>query len=172
MQVSPLRTLPLLVFLLAGCGLAGGNFPSLKPRPGETPRVIMAPGEGVEPGLSREERAGLLADIERETNALETVRRDMEAAERELASVLAAATGLRAGAEAWSAAQMALSRYDLARSPLVDIDARMTPLLRIVDSLPADNPDRQAVESLAAAVARAGADGEQRMQAASRALEK
>lgn len=170
MHFSPLRTLPLLGLLLAGCGLAGGEFPSLKPRPAETPRDIRAPGEGVEAGLSAEERTSLLADVDREAEALEAVRRDMEAAERELNSVIAAARGSAVGSEAWSAAQMALSRYDLARSPLVDIDARMTPLLRIVDSLPADNPDRQAVESLAAAVARAGADGQQRLQAASRSL--
>ena len=170
MQVFPLRLLLLPCLFLVGCGLSGGEFPSLKPRAGETPRDIRAPGEGIEKGLSAEERSSLLADIERETAALEAVRRDMEVAERELASALAAAPGARPGSEAWSAAQMALSRYDLARSPLVDIDARMTPLLRLVDSLPADNPDRQAAESLAASAARAGVDGERRMQAASSAL--
>ncbi len=162
--------IPLVALLLSGCVFAGGDFPSLKPRQAETPRIITAPGEGLLIALSAEERAALSADIERESESLETVRRDMEAAQRELDSAIAGARNAKPGSEAWSAAQMALSRFDLARSPLGDIDARLISLLRMVDSLPADNPDRQAVESLAAAVARAGANGETAMQAASRSL--
>lgn len=170
MVFSPPRFLPLLGLLLGGCGLAGGEFPSLNPRPAEIPRDIRAPGYGIEVSLSAEERAGVLADIEREAGSLEAVRRDMEAAERELALAISSAQGAATGSAPWSAAQMALSRYEQARSPLIAIDARMVALLRIVDSLPADNPDRQAVEGLVAAIARTGTDGEQRMQNASRAI--
>jgi hypothetical protein len=173
----PRRTflLPTLLLLSAGgfigaCGFTGGDYPSLKPRPAETPRSITAPGAGLAPELSAEERSALAADVARESDALEAATSAMATAARELDPALAAARGAAPGSEAWSAAQMALSRYDLARSPLGDIDARLSPLLRKIDSLPADHPDRQAVESLAAAVDRAGADAERAVQAAGATL--
>ncbi len=156
--------------LLAGCGFAGGGYPSLKPRAGEAPRIITAPGEGLEAGLSPEERSELSADLAREGAALDAVERDIAAARTELEGALGAAGAAKPGSEAWSAAQMSLSRYDLARSPLDEIDARLSPLLRQVDSLSVDHPDRQAVESLVAAVARTGAEAERQVQAANRRL--
>jgi hypothetical protein len=164
------RIFPLLLLPLAACGFTGGQYPSLEPRPAETPRVIEAPDADTRPALSAEEQAVLSADIDRESAALDAATTDMAKAQRELDAALAAARGAAPGSPAWSAAQMALSRFDLARSPLGDIDARLTPLLRQVDSLEAGDPSRQAVESLAAAVTRAGAEAEQRVQAANRVL--
>jgi hypothetical protein len=158
------------LLLLGACAGPGGSFPSLKPRPGETPRVIEAPGGSAPPALLAEEQAGLQADMKRMTAALDSVARDMAEASRALEAALAAARGAPVGAEAWSNAQMALSRYDLARSPLGDIEAQVTPLLRKVDSLPADDADRQAVESLGAAAARANLEGQRRADAAGAAL--
>jgi hypothetical protein len=170
--IAPGRlSLALLALLLLGaCAGSGGSFPSLKPRPGETPRVIEAPGGSAPPALSAEEQAGLQADMKRLTAALDAATRDMAETGRALDAALAAARTAAVGSEAWSNAQMALSRYDLARSPLGEIEAGITPLLRQVDSLPADSPDRQAVESLGAAAARANAEGQRRAEAANRAL--
>lgn len=173
--LPPASRLPLLLpfgLLLAACAGPKGSFPSLKPRPGETPRVIEAPGANIVPALSAEEAASLAADLRRLGDALDSAARDMAEAGRALDSALAAGRGAPIGSEGWSNAQMALSRYDLARSPLDQIEAQLTPLLRQVDSLPADNADRQAVESLAAAAARANAEGQRRADAAGRALQK
>jgi hypothetical protein len=65
---------------------------------------------------------------------------------------------------------MALSRYDLARSPLGDVRARLIPLQRSVDSLPATDPDRQAVETLAARATTAADAAQRQVDAANRAL--
>jgi len=121
----------------------------------------------MEAALAPAERAALHADIDRETQALETVRKEMAAAQSELDAALARTGARTAGSAAWSAAQMALSRYDLARSQLVGIAARLTSALRTVDSLPVENPDRQAAESLAAAVERTATSAESAMRAAS-----
>jgi hypothetical protein len=161
-----------LGLLLAACAGPPGSFPSLKPRPGETPRVIEAPGANIVPALSPEESAGLAADLKRLGDALDSAQRDMAETGRALDAALAAGRGAPIGSEGWSNAQMALSRFDLARSPLDQVEAQLTPLLRQVDSLPADNPDRQAVESLASAAARANAEGQRRADAAARALPK
>lgn len=171
----PLRRPPALLLLallplVAACAGPTGNFPSLKPRPGETPRIIEAPGGNAPPALSAEEAAGLAADMKRLAAALDTAERDMAETGRALDVALAAARGAGPGSEAWSNAQMALSRYDLARSPLGEIEVDITPLLRQVDSLPADNADRQAVESLGATAARANAEAQRRADAAGRAL--
>jgi hypothetical protein len=132
--------------------------------------VFAAPGETPLPALSAEEAASLEADMKRLTAALDAATRDTAAAAAALDGALAAAHGAAIGSEAWSNAQMALSRHDLARSPFGEIEVQLTPLLRLTDSLPADDAQRQAVESLAAAAARAAADSQRRADAAGRAL--
>ncbi|WP_199554432.1 hypothetical protein [Sandaracinobacteroides hominis] len=166
-----LLSVTLLGLLLAtACKGPSGSFPSLAPRPGEIPRVIDAPDAEQQPGLSDSERAGLSADVARESKALADVEKAMASEGAQLTRALQAARGSKSGSEAWSNAQMALSRYDLARSPLGDIEVRLTPLLRMVDSLPGSDADRQAVESLAAATASAIRRSQQQVNAANRQL--
>lgn len=164
---APIFALSLL--LLSACA-SQGSFPSLQPRAGEIPRVIEAPGAGADPRLSAEQRDGLKADLGREGKALAATEADIARAGGELDRAMARAKGAAKGSEPWSDAQMALSRLDMARTPLGEIEARLTPLLRTIDSLDSEDPDRQAVESLAASTASASAAAERRVQAASRTL--
>ena len=163
------RALLLLSLLLGGCA-AQGSFPSLQPRAAEIPRVIEAPGAGVDQRLMPEQRESLQADLGREGKALAAAEADIARNGAELDRAMARAKGAPKGSEAWSDAQMALSRLDMARTPLPEIEARLTPLLRMVDSLDSDDPDRQAVESLAASAASAAASADRRVAAASRTL--
>lgn len=153
MSIRILPALLPLALLCAGCGFRGGEYPSLAPRLAETPRVIEAPGAGVVPGLSAEERAGLTQDLAREQKAFAGARQDVAAAGKALAAALAAPGASQQGSAAWSNAQMQLSRFDLARSPLDSIDARLVPLHRLTGDLPEGDADRQAVEQLSAQVA-------------------
>jgi hypothetical protein len=164
------RLILVLPFLLLAACASSGSFPSLQPRPGEIPRVIEAPGAGEEARLSVEQRESLQADVEREEKALAATEAEVASAGAALDKALAKAKGAAKGSEGWSDAQMALSRFDLARTPFGEIEARLTPLLRIVDSLDSDDPDRQAVESLASSTASASAAAERRVQAAMGAL--
>lgn len=160
----------LLPALLAACAAPGGSFPSLAPRPAEQPRVIEAPGGAGPERLSAEERAALEADVNRETAALAAIEAGVAAAGAALDRALAGARRAPPGSAAWADAQMILSRFEVARAPLADVEARLTPLLRMVDSLEADDPDRQSVESLAAAAGRSADAAEARALAARRAL--
>lgn len=164
-----IRFPPLLLpaLLVAGCGLSGGQFPSLAPRPAETPRVIAAETPAA---LSGEERAGLKADLGREQQALAATAAEVATARKALTSALAAPGATTGGSEAWSRAQMTLSRFDLARAPLEAIDVRLVPLQRLVDSLAETDPDRIAVQSLAARVAAESAAAQQVVDSASRRL--
>ena len=164
---APSLVLPLL--LLAACS-SHDSFPSLQPRPGEVARVIEAPGANVDPRLSPEQRAGLKEDLSREGKALAATEADVARVGAELDKAMARAKGAAKGSEAWSDAQMALSRYDVARTPFGEIEARLTPLLRTIDSLDSDDPDRQAVESLAASAGSASAAAERRVQSATKTL--
>jgi hypothetical protein len=165
----PRLILPALL-LLPACSGSGGSFPSLLPRPAESPREIAAPGADVLPALAPEQQASLRADLARERALLDQTESDLREAGAALDRALGAARGTRAGADAWSNAQMALSRYDLARSPLGDVRARLIPLQRSVDSLPATDPDRQAVETLAARATTAADAAQRQVDAANRAL--
>lgn len=155
---------------LAACAGPGGSYPSLQPRPAELPRTIEAPGEAVIPALSSEQQASLRADLARERGLLDETEAELRGSADALDRALAAVRGSGIGSEPWSTAQMALSRHDLARGPLVDIRARLAPLQRSVDSLPATDPDRQAVEALAARAARAAETAQQQVDAANRTL--
>ncbi len=161
-----------LLSLLSGCAgmLAGEAFPSLAPRPGEEARVIEAPGGAAAPRLTDEERAGLGADLARERRALAEVRAAIRRAEGELDRALAAARRAAPGSGAWAQAQMMLSRLEAARTALDAIAARTAPLDLVVDSLPADDPDRRAVEMLARDLAAENARTLARTQAATRAI--
>jgi len=135
--------------LLSGCGLTNeGPFPSLQPRAGEQARVIQPPGAAGSASLSPEERATLAADISRTARELADARRDISSAEAELAPALKAASGAPVGSEAWSVAQLKLSRFDQARSPLAEISSRIGPSRLTVDSLAADDPDRMRLLAL------------------------
>jgi hypothetical protein len=165
------RPILLLALLpLAACAGSGGSYPSLQPRPAELARVIEAPGEGTVPTLAPEQQASLRADLERERRLLDETESELRQSGAALDRALAAVRGSSIGTEAWSNAQMALSRHDLARGPLVDIRARLAPLQRSVDSLPGTDPDRQAVEALAARAAKAAEAAQQQVDAANRAL--
>ncbi len=164
---------PILLFALlplGACAGSGGPYPSLQPRPGELPRVIEAPGEGQAPALAAEQQASLRADVAREQALLAATEAELRDTGSALDRALAAARGSRIGTEPWSNAQMALSRHDLARAPLVDIRARLAPLRRSVDSLSATDPDREAVETLATRAAAAAEAAQQQVDAATRAL--
>jgi hypothetical protein len=172
----PLRfrrsSLPLLVVLapLAGCAGTSGSFPSLAPRQGEMAREIVAPGEGAVPSLAPEQQQGLRADVKNERANLDETEAAIGATGSELTRALAAARASQPGAESWSAAQLALSRFDVARGPLGDIRARLAPLQRTVDSLPSDDPDRRMVLDLAARAETAAATAASKSEAAARAL--
>lgn len=165
------RRIALFALLLpAACAGTGGSYPSLQPRPGELPREIAAPGDGAPAALAAEQAISLRADLAREQTLLDQTEADLRGTSAALDRAVAAARGSQIGSEPWSNAQMALSRHDLARAPLVDIRARLAPLRRIVDSLPPTDPDRQAVETLATRAAEAAAAAQQQVDAASRAL--
>lgn len=159
----------LLALLLAACGPREG-FPSLAPRPGEQPRIIAAPGEGVAPALAPEQQQSLRADLVREGQALAAAQAEIGATAVALDQALAREGGARPGTPAWSDAQMLLSRLDLARAPLADIAARLVPLQLMVDSLDAGDTDRAEVEALVAATARAIESAQQRAEAATARL--
>ena len=152
----------LVPLLLTACSLPGG-FPSLQPRPEETPRVLAAPDAGQVPALSPEERQSLAADLTRERRSLaalqQAIAREGAALDRQLARKGANTRG----SAAWSDAQMQLSRFDVARQPLDDLRARLSPLQLLVDSLAATDPDRRAVESLVAAVEQLATATKQRL---------
>jgi hypothetical protein len=160
----------LVALLLAGCAGPKGSFPSLQPRPGEMERLIAEPGEGIAPALSAEQQASLRADLAREGALLAETEAELKRTGAELDKALAAARGGGRGSESWSNAQMALSRFDLTRSPLGEITARLAPLQRTVDSLPDSDPDKQALEALLARTAGAADAAQNRVDAANRAL--
>ena len=165
------RPITLIALLpLAACAGSGGSYPSLQPRPGELPRVIEAPGEGQALELTAEQQASLRADLARERSLLAATEAELRDTAAALDRALAAARGSSIGTEPWSNAQMALSRHDLARAPLVDIRARLASLQRSVDSLPAADPDRQAVEALVAQATTAADTAQKQVDAANRAL--
>lgn len=155
---------------LSACAGSGTGFPSLAPRPAELPREIAAPGDGIIPLLAAEQRASLRADVAREKALLDQTEAELRQTGAVLDRALAAARGSSSGTDGWSAAQLALSRHDLARSPLVDIRARLAPLQRSVDSLPPADVDRQAVEALSASATAAADTAQQQVDAANRAL--
>lgn len=134
--------------MLAACSSPNGQFPSLLPRAGEVPRVITDPGEGATPNLSAEEKARLLADIEREEKALAEASSRIAIARSQLDSALGRASGAPVASNAWVEAQLALSRFDSSRAPLGEISARLPTLQILVDSLPESDPDRLRVEKL------------------------
>jgi hypothetical protein len=164
------RILLFALLPLSACAGTGAGFPSLAPRSAELPREIVAPGEGTVPALAAEQQASLRADVSRERALLDQTEADLRQTEAALDRALVAARGSSTGSESWSAAQMALSRHDLARAPLVDIRARLAPLQRSVDSLPATDSDRQAVETLAARAAAVADTAQRKVDAANRAL--
>ena len=152
-RFSPLfwcMALPAL--LLGGCGLTGGDFPSLAPRPAETPRVIATEGDSAYAALSAEEHAALSRDLDSEQKAFVAASAEIAATRLAVSQRLAAPGVTQKASQAWSEAQMALSRFDLARTPLAEIDARLAPLQRMTEDLAATNPDRLAVEALSAKV--------------------
>jgi hypothetical protein len=159
----------LLAVLLAGCGPTGA-FPSLLPRPGETPRLIAAPGAEATPALSAEERQALRADLAREEQALAAAEREIAAAGSALDRALRTARGAAPGDAAWADAQLALSRFDMARSPLAEIDARLVPALRVTDGLDGADPDRTRLEVLRRRTSAADAAAASRAEQAGRTL--
>jgi hypothetical protein len=172
MRCHALFSKPVALLLVSGCGLTGGDFPSLVVRQAETPRSIASPGAAAVPTLSEAEQSGLQADLLREEKALAKTSQQVSDAQDALAPLLAAARGAPIGSESWTQAQLALSRFDQARAPLGEIDGRLAPLKLVVDSLPEDNSDRQKVEALAARARAAMEQAARRAEAANRALAK
>ena len=168
------RPIPVLALsaaiALSACAGSRGPYPSLAPRPGEAERLIEVPGADTTPALLPEQQASLRADLAREGEALAAVESDLKRLGGELDRALAAARGQGIGTEGWSNAQMALSRYDQARAPLDAIGARLVPLARMVDSLPAADADRQAVDALMKRTAAASEKAQAQVTAANRAL--
>ncbi len=164
------RILLFALLPLSACAGSGTGFPSLAPRPAELPREIAAPGEGTIPALAAEQQASLRADVAREQALLDQTEAELRQTSAALDRALATARGTGTGTDSWSAAQMALSRHDLARGPLVDIRARLAPLQRSVDSLPQADQDRQAVEALSARATAAADAAQQQVDAANHAL--
>jgi hypothetical protein len=140
------------VLALGACGGPSGSFPSLQPRPGETPRAIPAAGSAPARGLSDEERAALDADLSREVKALAAARRGIGDEGKRLDGALKAAAKAEPGSNPWVEAQMALSRYDAARAVLSDIDARLAAVRMTVETLPPDPAVRQRLDALSAAL--------------------
>lgn len=160
----------LTAFALSACAGTSGSFPSLAPRPAEVERVIEAPGAGAPPALLPEQQASLQADLIRERAELDRTESQLKQLGATLDRELAAARGQGIGSEPWSNAQMALSRYDQARSPLDAIGARLVPLARMVDSLPETDPDRRAVDALSSRTTALAAQAQAKVTAANRAL--
>jgi hypothetical protein len=160
----------LLAFGVAACAGPKGSFPSLSPRAAEMERVIAAPGADSVPALSPEQQASFRADLARERALLAAAEEEVAATSAALDQALRAARGQPTGSEGWSRAQMALSRLDQARSPLDGIAARLAPLARTADSLPATDPDRQALEALSARAEAAAAAAQRQVESANRQL--
>lgn len=137
-----------LVLLLTACGASGGKYPSLNPRPGETPRIIAPFQPDAAAGFSDEERASLADELGREERLLASSRKDIATARTAMDRAVQRARGAAVGDNPWVEAQLALSRFDAARAPLADMDARIAPLSLQVDALPAGDPERTRVEAL------------------------
>lgn len=163
-----IAALPLLLSL-AACALPGG-FPSLQLRPAETPRQLDAPGAAMPAALSTEERESLAADLARAHDRLATIEAAIRTEAAALDRQLARANRAVRGTAAWSDAQMQLTRFDSARLPLDDLRADLTPLLLMVDSLDAGDPDRQAVAALQADLVQASEAAARQVEAVNRAL--
>ncbi len=173
-QGHPMRALRLPVSLallwaglLGGCA-AGGGFPDLLPRPHERPReVVEVPVSP--PGLAAAEREALVAGLVEAEARAAAAAREAEAALRALEPALARARGAAPGSNAWADAQLLLSRLDQALAGYGEVEAMLAPLQRLADPAPADDPDRQRLEALAARVAReADALADRQRQAAAR----
>lgn len=136
------------VLLLSACSAPGGKYPSLNPRPGETPRIIVPFQPDATGGFSDEERASLADELGREERLLASSRKTISAARTAMDRAVQRARGAAPGENPWVEAQLALSRYDAARAPLADMDARIAPLRLQVDALPAGDPERTRVEAL------------------------
>lgn len=168
--------LPLLMALsaavpLGGCGLAGGDFPSLLPRPEEMPREIAVVDAGPAV-LSEEEAARLDGDLRADRAALGEARAAIAAAEQALQSALARARGSAWGSLAWTDAQVALSRFQEERFPLSALRLRLDAARMMVDPLAEADPARRAVEELAAEVLALDTRTAATAEAAVRALER
>jgi Cu/Ag efflux pump CusA len=146
----PQRRLPpfvLAISLLAACKGPPGGFPSLLPRPAETPRDMTIAATPV-PGLSAEETATLTAELDREAQALDAAEAAVATAGHDLAAALAKARGAAPGTDAWVRAQISLSRYDQARAALGAVIGRLAALAPALDGLAADQPVRARFDAL------------------------
>lgn len=132
--------------LLAACA-GGSGFPSLLPRPAETPRDTTIAATPV-PGLSAEESATLGAEMDREEAALAAAEAAISEAAARLSAAMAAARGAPPGSDRWVEAQIALSRYDQARAGLGLVIGRLAGLAPLLDPLATNQPERVRFEAL------------------------
>lgn len=160
-----------LLLLLAACA-DNRSYPTLAPRPGEAPRVIEAPGAGLEPALPPEEAARVRRGTEDARRDYATAGRDIASADTALDRALAAAKGNPPGSAPWSAAQTALSRFDIARSGLDRIAAELALLAQPTADLPDSDPVKGALLALQRDVDLAIARHQARSKAAGIALDR
>jgi hypothetical protein len=156
---------------LAACGFTTGTFPSLLPRPEETPREIAVLDAGTAT-LSDEEAARLKADLRQEQATFELVRSALATADRTLTTALGRARGSAWGSQSWSDAQVALSRFQEERFPLSALRLRLDAVRLMVDPLAETDPSRIAVENLAAEVVALDDRSIATAEAAARSLER
>lgn len=142
--MNPRFLLP-LVLALAGCA-SDGDYPSLQIRPGETPRVI-APAAQPAP-LSASARASISADIASSKAAVNAAGARLAKLAADLQRALAVPGVATAGGPAWSAAQVALSEYQDARSALADVGAGIAALQLRLDGVDSADPDARQVAAL------------------------
>jgi hypothetical protein len=139
------------IFLTACLGGPDDSFPSLLPRPAEASRDLSIEAR-TPTGISREERADLRQDIDRAGRQVAEAEAAAEASGTDLDTALAGARGSAAGDPLWIEAQVALSRFESARSALADRRTAVSALLVRTGMLPPGDEDRLRAEAVAGAL--------------------
>jgi hypothetical protein len=151
--------LTIALLFLGACGQPRGRFPSLLPRPGENPRVMIAtPAQ--EPAIDPIQRSRLQSELQRQETMFADVQKELEGARRALVRAQAGARSAPEGSGAWVELQMVLSRFDQARARLADIGVALADLGPLADGLPQADPDRMRLADLEQKLEQARAENE------------
>lgn len=159
-----------LLLLLAACrGTGSDGFPSLLPRPAETPRDIDAAARP-SAGIPDEVAASLDAELDRDQREIDLAAREIATIETALVIALRASTAAAPGTKAWIDAQILLSRHDQARARLSEIQARLHAYGPKLDGVPGDDPKLIRWKALVQQVDNLAASADDRARTASLAL--
>lgn len=163
------RWLALLLILAACRGTGSDGFPSLLPRPAETPRNIDAAARPAE-GIPDEVATSLQVELDRDQRELDLAAREIATIETALVTALRAARGAAPGTTPWIDAQILLSRHDQARAHLSEIEARLLSYGPKLDGVPDNDPALLRWKTMVQQVEDLAASAGERAEAANRAL--